>query len=147
MVLSRVVRTLKISLIEFKYRIYKVLNVLGKISSSHIFVQICVDHPEICESFQKPQCKRFGNSIFTTKFIYKKLVWLDQRYICNSHLKLFVSTYCRYFRSLQVCFFKSGNSKLLWMKFLSIKNGNSAHFICKLSVSSIVPHSKYNTHS
>ena len=44
-VLSRVVRTLKIPLIDFKYSKYEVLNVLGKINSLHIFVQICVDHP------------------------------------------------------------------------------------------------------
>jgi hypothetical protein len=44
-VLSRVVRTLKIPFIEFEYKKFKVLNVLRKIRSLHIFVQICVDHP------------------------------------------------------------------------------------------------------
>jgi hypothetical protein len=44
-VLSRVVRTLKIPLIDFKCRKYAVLNFLGKITSLDIFVQICVDHP------------------------------------------------------------------------------------------------------
>jgi hypothetical protein len=43
-VLSRVVWTLKISLIDFKYRKYEVLSVLGNMTSLHIFVKICVDH-------------------------------------------------------------------------------------------------------
>ena len=44
-VLSRVVWTLKIPIIDFKCRKYAVLNFLGKISSLDIFVQISVDHP------------------------------------------------------------------------------------------------------
>ena len=66
-VLSRVVRTLKIPLIDFKYRKYEVLSVLGKITSLHIFVKICVDHPFKYKDIIKERIFRVARSEFSAQ--------------------------------------------------------------------------------
>jgi hypothetical protein len=69
-VLSRVVRTLKIPLIDFKYRKYKVMSVLGKITSLQIFLKICVDHSRKGTPLTKCTTDQINKNWFFEIFVF-----------------------------------------------------------------------------